>query len=82
MWDIRSSPDVKLVKARSSDEHVVRYLGELTRCKSLSIETCIKPLARQSRFGRMRRFGASLHFAIASASIPATVWLKVREKTK
>src|SRR4051812_43530111 len=50
-WDIRSSPDVKLVKARSRDEHVVRYLGELTRCKSLSIETCTKALARQSRFG-------------------------------
>src|SRR5215813_12414330 len=50
-WDIRSSPDVKLVKARSLDGHEVRYLGGLTRCKSLSIETCTKPLARQSRFG-------------------------------
>jgi hypothetical protein len=30
MWDIRFSPDVKLVKARSVVMHVVRYLGERT----------------------------------------------------
>src|SRR5215470_7011755 len=51
IWDIPLSPDMKLVKARSSVEHEVRYLGELTRCKSLSFETCIKRIARQSRFG-------------------------------
>src|SRR5438270_5133744 len=30
--------------------HVVRYLGDLTRCKSLVFETCTKRLTRQSRF--------------------------------
>ena len=33
MSDIPSSPDVKLVKARSPCEHGVRYLCGLTRCK-------------------------------------------------
>src|ERR1700761_2856627 len=46
--DIRSSPDVKLVKARSWIMHVVRYLCGLTCWKTWIFETCIKRLARQS----------------------------------
>ena len=34
--------------------HAVRYLGELTRCKSWTFETCIKRTARQSVFERAR----------------------------
>src|SRR5580698_8601711 len=31
--------------------HAARYLGVLTRCKGRIFETCIKPDARQLRFG-------------------------------
>src|SRR5438105_13201157 len=51
IWNIRLSPDVKLVKARSPVEHAVRYLGALTRCKSKVFEICTKRDARQSSFG-------------------------------
>jgi hypothetical protein len=50
-WNIDLSPDVKPVKARSIVKHAGRYLGALTRCKSLSFETCTKRVARQSGFG-------------------------------
>jgi hypothetical protein len=45
------SPDVKLVKTRSSFVQTARYLGAVTRCKSLVFETCTKRCARQSGFG-------------------------------
>src|SRR6266581_2107852 len=51
MWNIRFSPDVKLVKTRSSVMHAVHYLGALTRCNCLIFEICTKRAARQSGFG-------------------------------
>jgi hypothetical protein len=35
--------------------HAVRYLGELTRCKSWVFETCTKRVARQSGFDSLLR---------------------------
>jgi hypothetical protein len=52
VWNIRVSPDVKLVKARLLIMHAVRYLGELTCCKACIFETCTKRVARQSGFSR------------------------------
>src|SRR4051794_33010846 len=46
-WNIRLSPDMKLVKTRSLVKHAVCYLGALTRCKSKGFETCTKRDARQ-----------------------------------
>src|SRR5258708_6734917 len=52
VWNIRVSPDLKLVKAPLLVMHDVRYLGELTRCKACIFETCTKHVARQSGFSR------------------------------
>src|SRR6476660_3909545 len=51
-WNIRISPDVKLVKTGLFVMQPVRYLGELTHCKACIIETCIKRAGGQSGFSR------------------------------
>jgi hypothetical protein len=44
--------------------HAVRYLGELTRCKSWLIETCTKRDARQSGFGVGPTLRAAPHVSL------------------
>jgi hypothetical protein len=55
MWNILMSPDVKLVKTRSSIMQAARYLGALTRCNFELFETCTKRVARQSGSGSWPR---------------------------
>jgi hypothetical protein len=48
------SPDAKPVNGRSQIMHVVRSLGDLTRCKSFDFETCIKQCRASIAISRMQ----------------------------